>query len=87
MVLIVIEKEEEKKMLAEVLGRDDIAAKYNRRADTVRKALLACEGVQSALVDVNAGTARVNGKGFQLDVLKRNLEDLGYRVTGEDTLR
>ena len=48
-------------------------------ADTVRRALLGCRGVDSARVDLKSGAAIVHGEA-NLDELRRSVESLGYTV-------
>jgi len=48
-------------------------------ADAVRRALLECQGVDSASVDLASGAAIVRGEG-NLDELRRSIESLGYTV-------
>ena len=47
-------------------------------ADAVTKALLACPGVRSARVDLKDGFAAVGGEGYDLSVLRKAVEGLGY---------
>jgi hypothetical protein len=51
-------------------------------ADSVRKALLACPGVEAVQVDLAAGGATVSGRAKDVKVLRKAVEELGYAVTG-----
>ena len=49
-------------------------------AEAVRHALLACDGVISAVVNVKAGEAVVGGEALNRDDLRRAVEQAGYEV-------
>ncbi|MEW6358919.1 MAG: permease [Planctomycetota bacterium] len=51
-------------------------------AETVRRALLGCKGVTSAVVNHKAGQAIVGGEAFDADSLRRAVEQAGYKVKG-----
>ncbi|HUS47603.1 MAG TPA: SO_0444 family Cu/Zn efflux transporter, partial [Phycisphaerae bacterium] len=50
-------------------------------ADSVRKALLACPGVEAVDVDLAGGKATVSGQGLDVAALRKAVETLGYAVT------
>ena len=52
-------------------------------AQNVRRALLECQGVESADVDLDAGRAVVTGKAFDVQSLSQAVEALGYHVNDE----
>jgi copper chaperone CopZ len=51
-------------------------------ANSIRRALVECAGVSSAVVDYKKGFADVTGTGFDVDALRGAVEGLGYKVTG-----
>ncbi|NOZ23289.1 MAG: heavy metal-associated domain-containing protein [Planctomycetes bacterium] len=48
--------------------------------ETVRRALLGCQGVTSAIVNLKAGEATVGGDGLDSEQLRRAVEKAGYEV-------
>lgn len=50
-------------------------------AESVRRALLACAGVQTADVDPRSGRAEVTGDGLDLDALRQAVTAAGYTVS------
>jgi uncharacterized membrane protein YraQ (UPF0718 family) len=49
-------------------------------AESVRRALLECPGVEGVEVNLANGAAAVAGEGFDLAVMKKAIEELGYNV-------
>ncbi len=49
-------------------------------AESVRRALLECPGVKDVEVNLANGETAVAGEGFDLAVMKKAIEELGYRV-------
>jgi len=47
-------------------------------ADSVRKALLSCPGVEAAEVDLHGGRARVSGRNADIEAMLKAVEELGY---------
>jgi len=54
----------------------------NHCADAVRRSLLESAGVRGAVVDLKKGEAVVSGSGFDVALLAKAVEALGYRVKG-----
>ena len=52
-------------------------------AQSVREALLECDGVVDATVDLSSGQATVFGADFDLAAIRRSIEELGYNVMTE----
>ena len=53
-------------------------------AETVSRALLSCKGVASAEVDLASGRALVEGSGLDRAGLARAVEEVGYKVQGDE---
>ena len=53
-------------------------------SNSVRRALLECEGVQSAHVDLRSGAATVRGSGFRGEALAEAVAKLGYSARLQD---
>lgn len=54
----------------------------NQCANAVRRSLLESSGVRGAVVDLKKGDAVVSGSGFDVALLEKAIEALGYRVKG-----
>ncbi len=54
----------------------------NQCANAVRRSLLESAGVRGAVVDLKKGDAVVSGSGFDVALLEKAIEALGYRVKG-----
>lgn len=52
----------------------------NHCAMNVHRALDENEGVDSVVVDLPSGTAKISGEGYNLAELKKSVEDIGYSV-------
>lgn len=52
----------------------------NSCVESVRRALMECDGVESAGVELKSGQARVSGSAYDLDALRRSVEELGFDV-------
>ena len=52
-------------------------------AESVRRALLECPGVEAAEVSLAGGEATVSGTGFDVDVLRKAVKELGYSIADE----
>ena len=52
--------------------------------NSVRKALLSCEGVAEASVDLASGRAEISGSDVDTGALRAAVESLGYEVLSED---